>query len=206
MFTDTRGRGRGSIRNVHSNCCSFADPTSMFIATIGWGEHIAKAPVRTRRGCRPDHCDLFVLLQDNGRVRANLAEHPSYLRIHAPEWAAHSNRPGAGVAGLSSPAGNAPHRCQPDVFCRGGGEDPLGAELPHSLRAHHPGRPGAFGYLCTRGVSVRDRIGALGGGVRFLLAETDTEPGSCGASRHPGCAREEASGAFPLAPSSCPSK
>jgi hypothetical protein len=72
-----------------------------------------------------------------------------------------------------------------------GGEDLLGAELPHSLRAHHPGRPGAFGYLCARGVSVRDRIGAFGGGVRFLLAETDTEPGSCGASHDPGCAREE---------------
>src|SRR4029077_7190559 len=73
----------------------------------------------------------------------------------------------------------------------GGGEDPLRAGLPPPLRAHHPGRPGAFGYLCARGVSVRDRIGALGGGVRFLLAETDTEPGSCGASHHPGCAREE---------------
>jgi len=72
-----------------------------------------------------------------------------------------------------------------------GGEDPLGAELPHPLRAHHPGRPGAFGYLCARGVSVRDRIGALGGGVRFLLAETNTEPGSCGASHDPCCAREE---------------
>jgi hypothetical protein len=71
-----------------------------------------------------------------------------------------------------------------------GGEDHLGAELPHPLRAHHPGRPGAFGYLCARRVSVRDRIGALGGGVRFL-AETDTEPGSCGASHHPGGAREE---------------
>ena len=72
-----------------------------------------------------------------------------------------------------------------------GGEDPIGAELPHPLRAHHPGRPGAFGYLCARGVSVRDRIGALGGGVRFLLAETNTEPGSCGASHDPCCAREE---------------
>src|SRR6202023_4033890 len=59
------------------------------------------------------------------------------------------------------------------------------------LPDHHPGRTGAFGYLCGRGVSVRDRIGALGGGVRFLLAETDTEPGSCGASHDPGCAREE---------------
>jgi hypothetical protein len=72
-----------------------------------------------------------------------------------------------------------------------GGEDPLGAELPHPLRAHHPGRPRAFGYLCTRGTSVRDRIGALGGGVRFRLTETDTEPGSCGASHDPCCAREE---------------
>ena len=41
------------------------------------------------------------------------------------------------------------------------------------------------------GYQSKDRIGALGGGVRFLLAETDTEPGSCGASHDPGCAREE---------------
>lgn len=63
----------------------------------------------TRRACRPDHCDLFVLLQDNGRVRANLEERPfeAYVALHSPEWAAHSNRSGAGVAGLGSPAGAA---------------------------------------------------------------------------------------------------
>ena len=59
----------------------------------------------TRRACRPDQCDLFVLLQDNGRVRANLEERPfeAYVALHSPEWAAHSNRSGAGVAGIRNP-------------------------------------------------------------------------------------------------------
>jgi hypothetical protein len=63
----------------------------------------------TRRACRADQCDLFVLLQDNGRVRANLEERPfeASLALHSPEWAAHGNRSVAGVAGVSSPAGTA---------------------------------------------------------------------------------------------------
>jgi len=62
-----------------------------------------------RRGCRPEHCDLFALLQDAGRVRANLGEHPfeASLALHSPEWATHNIRPGPGVAGLGPPAGTA---------------------------------------------------------------------------------------------------
>ncbi|HEY7248467.1 MAG TPA: hypothetical protein VH678_31780 [Xanthobacteraceae bacterium] len=63
----------------------------------------------TRRGCRPEHCDLFALLQDAGRVRANLGERPfeASLALHAPEWAAHNNRVGGGIAGLGASAGSA---------------------------------------------------------------------------------------------------
>jgi hypothetical protein len=61
----------------------------------------------SRRGCRPDHCDLFTLLQDTGRVRTNLAERPfeASLALHSPEWAAQNNRSGAAVAGVTAPAG-----------------------------------------------------------------------------------------------------
>ena len=68
--------------------------------------------------------------------------------------------------------------------CRG--EDLLGAELPHPLRAHGPGRSRAFSNLCARGASVRNRVDTLGGGFGFLLAEADTKPGSRGASRDTG--------------------
>ncbi len=59
----------------------------------------------SRRGCRPEHCDLFELLQDTGRVRANLGERPfeASLALHSPEWAAHNNRAG----GAGAPAGPA---------------------------------------------------------------------------------------------------
>jgi hypothetical protein len=63
----------------------------------------------TRRGCRPDQCDLFVLLQDTGRVRANMGDRPfeASLAFHSPDWTAQGNRPTAGVAGSGSSAGAA---------------------------------------------------------------------------------------------------
>jgi hypothetical protein len=48
----------------------------------------------TRRGCRPDHCDFFALLEDASRVSANLAERPfeSYVKTHMAEWSAAGSR------------------------------------------------------------------------------------------------------------------
>jgi hypothetical protein len=56
-----------------------------------------------RPGCGPDECDLFALLQDTSRVKANLAERPfeSYVRTHMAEWPAAGRRP---VASNSTPA------------------------------------------------------------------------------------------------------
>ena len=64
----------------------------------------------TRRGCRPDHCDLFALLQDTGRVRANMGDSPfeASLALHSPDWTAQGNRPTAGVAGSASSEGAVP--------------------------------------------------------------------------------------------------
>jgi hypothetical protein len=48
-----------------------------------------------RPGCGPKACDLFVLLQDSSRVRANLADRPfeSYLRSHMADWPTAGTRP-----------------------------------------------------------------------------------------------------------------
>jgi hypothetical protein len=48
-----------------------------------------------RPGCRPKECDLFVLLQDSSRVRANLADRrfESYLKTHMADWPAAGSRP-----------------------------------------------------------------------------------------------------------------
>ena len=73
----------------------------------------------------------------------------------------------------------------------GRGEDLLGADLPHPLRSHGPGRSRAFGNLCARGASARNRVDTLAGGLGFLLAEADTKPGSRGASRDTGYPRQE---------------
>jgi hypothetical protein len=61
-----------------------------------------------RPGCGPKACDLFVLLQDTSRVRANLADRPfeSYLKSHMADWPAAGTRP---VARNPTPdAGSAP--------------------------------------------------------------------------------------------------
>jgi len=54
-------------------------------------------------GCGPNKCDLFALLQETSRVRANLAEHPfeSYVKTHMAEWSAAGSRP---IASNPAPA------------------------------------------------------------------------------------------------------
>jgi hypothetical protein len=44
--------------------------------------------VAMRPGCGPDRCDLFDLLQDTRRLRANLAAHQfeAYVQAHTAEW------------------------------------------------------------------------------------------------------------------------
>jgi hypothetical protein len=51
-----------------------------------------------RPGCGPKQCDLFVLLQDTSRVRANLANRTfeSYVKTHMADW------PSAGSRSLAS--------------------------------------------------------------------------------------------------------
>jgi len=48
-----------------------------------------------RPGCGPNQCDLFVLLQDASRVRANLAQRPfeSHVTTHMADWASAGSRP-----------------------------------------------------------------------------------------------------------------
>ena len=59
--------------------------------------------------------------------------------------------------------------------------NPLSAAIPSRAKA-----PAILSSALCRPISSRKIRG-----VRFLLAETDTEPGSCGASHDPGCSREE---------------
>jgi len=58
-------------------------------------------------GCGPGGCDLFALLQDTTRVKANLAENTfeSHFKAHMAEWASAASRP---VANNAAPASSAP--------------------------------------------------------------------------------------------------
>jgi hypothetical protein len=58
-------------------------------------------------GCGPGGCDLFALLQDTTRVKANLAENTfeSHFKAHMAEWQSAASRP---VANNAAPAPSAP--------------------------------------------------------------------------------------------------
>jgi hypothetical protein len=61
-------------------------------------------------GCGPNKCELFALLQDTSRVRANLAEHPfeSYVKTHMADWATAGSRSTAGNLAPASSAAPPP--------------------------------------------------------------------------------------------------
>jgi hypothetical protein len=61
--------------------------------------------VSTRPGCRPDKCEIFDLLQDPARVRANVASRTfeGHVQAHVAEWASAGPRIAAG-APTSDPA------------------------------------------------------------------------------------------------------
>jgi hypothetical protein len=65
------------------------------------------AHVLSMTGCRPDQCDSFALLQDKGRVNANLTERPfeMYVEKHMAAWSGAGATP---VASNSAAAAAAP--------------------------------------------------------------------------------------------------
>jgi hypothetical protein len=70
---------------------------------FGFAAHV----LSVRDGCTPDRCGAFALLQDTGRLSANLAERPfdAYIKLYAAGWPAAGDRP---VASNQPPAATAP--------------------------------------------------------------------------------------------------
>lgn len=123
-----------------------------------------------RPGCGPKACDLFILLQDTSRVRANLADRPfeSYLKSHMADWPAAGARPVARNptpdAVTAAPAPSAAAKLPSNLFFPSAASipsvnimtaEPAAGQQPPETRKQPQGAPQARSLPSTDGGQAR---------------------------------------------------